>query len=191
MHARVLPILQNEVVGIMSGTVFAFIGLVACSFAAVRRRRGVRLFAWLEIWSAMYGALLLAESPGVVAALPRKGQASLPFLTTAIAYLLFPVASPAWLELGAGRIRPFLKTFIGLGLAIGIAGIGFFIVTGSSDKLILYVNFVAAAALLVLVIILAVPRLSRKYLVLPNRAVMVVGTLVFAIEALYFNVARL
>jgi hypothetical protein len=87
-------------------------------------------------------------------------------------------------------MRLLLKTVIGLGLAIGIAGIGFFVVTGSSDKLFLCVNFVAAAALIVLVITLAVPRLSRKYLVLPNRAVMVVGTLVFAIEAQYFNVAR-
>jgi sigma-B regulation protein RsbU (phosphoserine phosphatase) len=40
-------------------------------------------------------------------------------------------------------------------------------------------------------VILAVPGLSRKYLILPNRAVMVVGTLVFAADALYFNVARL
>ena len=191
MHAQVLPTLRNEVVGIMSGTVFVFIGLVACSFAAVRRHSGGRLFAWLGIWSAMYGALLLADSPGVVAALPHTGQASLPFLTMAIGYLLFPVASLAWLELCAGRMRLFLKTVIGLGLAIGIAGIGFFVVTGSSDKLNLYVNFVAAAALAVLVIVLAVPRLSRKYLVFPHRAVMVVGTLVFAIEALYFSVARL
>src|SRR5580704_12356777 len=88
-------------------------------------------------------------------------------------------------------MRLFLMTVIGLSLAIGIAGIGFFVVTGSRDKLILYRNFFAAAALIVLVIILAVPRLSRKYLVLPHRAVMVVGTLVFAIEALYYFVAHL
>jgi len=75
LHAQVLPTIRNEVVGIMSGTVFVFIGLVACSFAAVRRQSGGRLFAWLGIWSAMYGALLLAESPGVVAALPHTGQA--------------------------------------------------------------------------------------------------------------------
>jgi len=191
LHAQVLSTIRNEVVGIMSGTIFVFIGLVACSFAAVRRQSGGRLFAWLGIWSAMYGALLLAESPGVAAALPHAGQASLPFLTMAIDYLLFPVASLAWLELGVGRMRLFLMTVIGLSLAIGIAGIGFFVVTGSRDKLILCVNFVAAAALIVLVIILAVPRLSRKYLVLPHRAVMVVGTLVFAIEALYYFVAHL
>jgi sigma-B regulation protein RsbU (phosphoserine phosphatase) len=191
LHAQVLPTIRNEVVGIMSGTIFVFIGLVACCFAAVRRQSGGRLFAWLGIWSAMYGALLLAESPGVAAALPHAGQASLPFLTTVVGYLLFPVASLAWLELGAGRMRLFLKTVIGLSLAIGIAGIGFFVVTGSRDKLILCVNFVAAAALIVLVIILAVPRLSRKYLVLPHRAVMVVGTLVFAIEALYYFIAQL
>ena len=67
--------LQSEVVGIMSGTVFMFIGLVACAaacaFAAVRRQSGVRLFAWLGIWSAMYGALLLADAPSLVAALPH------------------------------------------------------------------------------------------------------------------------
>ena len=57
-------------------------------------------------------------------------------------------------------------------------------------KLILYDDVLAAAALLVLVIIVAVPGLSRKFLVLPNRAVMVVGTLVFAIEALHFSVSR-
>ena len=125
MHAQVLPILRNEVVGIMSGTVFVFIGLVACCFAAVRRQSGGRLFAWLGIWSAMYGALLLAESPGMTAALPHAGQASLPFLTMAIDYLLFPVASLAWLELGAGRMRLFLMTVIGLSLAIVSRGSDF------------------------------------------------------------------
>ena len=40
-------------------------------------------------------------------------------------------------------------------------------------------------------VILAVPRLSRKYLILPNRAVMIVGTLVFATDALFFNLAGL
>jgi sigma-B regulation protein RsbU (phosphoserine phosphatase) len=87
-------------------------------------------------------------------------------------------------------MRLFLQAVILIGLAIGVAGIGFFVITGSADKLILYDDLLAAAALLVLVIIVAVPGLSRKFLVLPNRAVMVVGTLVFAIEALHFSVSR-
>jgi sigma-B regulation protein RsbU (phosphoserine phosphatase) len=191
LREQVLTILRSEVLGIMSGTIFVFIGLVACAFAAVRRQSRVRIFAWLGIWSAMYGALLLADSPSVLAALPRVGQRSLTFLTMAIDYLLFSVASLAFLELSAGKMRLFLKTVISLSLAMGFAGIGIFILTGSREKLLLYIHFIAAAAIIIFVIILAVPGLSRKYLVLPNRAVMVVGTLVFALEALYFNLARL
>jgi phosphoserine phosphatase RsbU/P len=195
LQGHVPPVVHSEVVGIMSGTVFVFIGLVACAaacaFAAARRQSGVRLFAWLGIWSAMYGALLLADAPSVVAALPRGARSAVPFLTTVIDYLFLVVVSLAWLELSAGKMRLFLKTVIGLGLALGIAGIGIFVVTGSSEKLLAYVHFIAAVALIIFVVILAVPGLSRKYLILPNRAVMVVGTLVFATDALYFNLARL
>jgi sigma-B regulation protein RsbU (phosphoserine phosphatase) len=190
-----LAILRSELVSIMSGTIFVFIGVVACAaacaFAAARRQSGVRLFSWLGIWSAMYGVLLLADAPSVVAALPHRLRSALPFLTMAIDYLFLTVVSLAWLELSVGKMRVFLKTVIGLGLAFGIAGIGFFVVTGASEKLLLYVHFIAAAALIIFVVILAVPGLSRKYLILPNRAVMVVGTLVFAMDALYFNLARL
>jgi sigma-B regulation protein RsbU (phosphoserine phosphatase) len=195
LKGQVLTILRSEVVAIMSGTIFVFIGLVACAaacaFAAVRRQSGVRLFAWLGIWSAMYGVLLLADAPSVVAALPHQVRSGVPFLTMAIDYLFLVVVSLAWLELSAGKMRVFLKTVIGLGLAFGIAGIGIFVVTGSLEKLLPYVHFIAAVALIIFVVILAVPGLSRKYLILPNRAVMVVGTLVFATDALYFNLARL
>jgi len=187
--------LRSELVEIMSGTVFMFIGLVACAaacaFAVARRQGGVRLFAWLGIWSAMYGVLLLADAPSAVAALPHGLRSCLPFLTMAIDYLFLTVVSLAWLELSAGKMRVFLKTVIGLGLAFGITGIGIFVITGSSETLLGYVHFIAVAALIIFVVILAVPSLSSKYLILPNRAVMVIGTLVFATDALYFNVARL
>src|SRR5271170_1874504 len=187
--------LRSEIVGIMSGTIFVFIGLVACAaacaFAAARRQSGVRLFAWLGIWSAMYGALLLADSPSAVAALPQRLRSGLPFLTMAIDYLFLTVVSLAWLELSVGKMRVFLKTVIGLGLAFGIAGIGIFVVTGSSEALLVYVHFIAVVALVIFVVILAVPVLSRKYLILPNRAVMIIGTLVFATDALFFNLARI
>jgi len=39
-------------------------------------------------------------------------------------------------------------------------------------------------------IVLIVPRLSKKYLVLPNRGVLAVGTLLFAMEALFVNLLR-
>jgi hypothetical protein len=79
----------------MFGTVFVFIGLAACAFAAVRRREEVRLFAWLGVWSAMYGTRLLAESPAVVGVLPQWIQFRVPFVWTVVVYLALPVATPA------------------------------------------------------------------------------------------------
>jgi phosphoserine phosphatase RsbU/P len=53
-----------------------------------------------------------------------------------------------------------------------------------------YNNFLAACLLVVLVTVVAAPRLARKFLVLPDRGVLLVGTLVFAVEALYASVYR-
>jgi sigma-B regulation protein RsbU (phosphoserine phosphatase) len=104
-------------------------------------------------------------------------------------YLVLPVAVLAWLELTVGKVRPFLKTVIVGGSLIGLAGIGVFAVTGSKDRLIIFSDLLAIAALLVLVVVVSVPRLARRFLVLPNRAVVVVGTLVFALEGLHFSLA--
>jgi len=49
-----LPVIsRGQLAIIMFGTVFLFIGLAACAFAAVRRREEVRLFLWPGTWSAM------------------------------------------------------------------------------------------------------------------------------------------
>jgi phosphoserine phosphatase RsbU/P len=191
LQDQLLAMLRDQLVAITSGAVFLFIGLASCCLAAVRRRREARVFVWLGIWSALWGARLLAESAAVVAALPRWAQNIVPLLRIAASYLLLPVGLLAWVELSAGKFRLFIRALIFISLAISLAGIGFFIVTGSDHKLILYNNFLATVALLALVIVVVVPALSRKFLVLPNRAVMVVGTLVFAGEALYFSLSRL
>ena len=182
---------SDQLANIMFGSVFLFIGLAACAFAAIRRGGGVRLFAWLGIWSAMRGVRLLAKSPSVVAVLPHWLQVCAPFVWVATMYLVLPVAVLAWLELTVGKVRPFLKTVIVGGFLIGLAGIGVFAVTGSKDRLMVYSDdLLAIAALLVLVVVVSVPRLARRFLVLPNRAVVVVGTLVFALEGLHFSLAN-
>jgi hypothetical protein len=79
-----LPVISREQLAvIMFGTVFVFIGLAACAFAAVRRREEVRLFAWLGVWSAMVGVL------------PQWIQFRVPFVWTVVVYLALPVATPA------------------------------------------------------------------------------------------------
>jgi len=177
------------VADIISGTVFVFLGLTACSIAAMRRRSGVRILVWLGIWSAMYGVLRLGDSLVAVARLPPWVQVSALYLDTVILYLILVVATRAWLELSRGKLRFLLKAIIFAGLVIGLAGIVVFLFTGGSDKLIPYNNLLAACLVAVLATVVAVPRLARKFLDLPDRGVLLVGTLVFSVEALYTSLS--
>jgi hypothetical protein len=92
LQDQLLAMLRDQLVAIASGAVFLFIGLASCCLAAVRRRGEARIFVWLGIWSALWGARLLAESAAVVAALSQCVQNSVPLLRIAASYLLLPVA---------------------------------------------------------------------------------------------------
>ena len=187
---QALVILRAQIADIIIGSVFLFVGLAACGIAAIRRRSGVRIFVWLGIWSAMYGALHLSQSPAVVAGLPRWLQISAPYANTAMTYLGVVVGSLSFLELSLGKMRFLNQAGAFVGLAIAVAGVGFFVLTGSTDKLMLYNNLLEVCLLLVLMTVVAVPRLSRKYLVLPDRRVLATGMFVFTAEALYANLSR-
>jgi hypothetical protein len=182
--------LRDQVAEIIFGTVFLFVGFAACGIAAMRWRSGMRVLVWLGIWSAMYGARPLADSLTVVGILPHWLLVSIPYIDTAILYLILVVAALVWMELSLDKLRFFLRTVIFIALPIGLAGIVLFIFTGENNKLILYNQFLAACSLSVLVAVVAVPRLSRKFLVMPNRGVLLAGTLVFAVEALWVNISR-
>ena len=75
------------------------------------------------------------------------------------------------------------------GLAIAVAGIALFLLTGSSFKVMPYNHLVAAISLTVLGTVVAVPKLSRKFLVLRHHTVLSVGILLFAMEAVYGNLS--
>jgi sigma-B regulation protein RsbU (phosphoserine phosphatase) len=182
--------LRGQLADIISGALFSFAGLAVCSIAAIRQRSGVRLFAWLGIWSATYGAGLLTRSPAVVAALPHWLQISVPYVNTVTAYVTVVVAFLAFLELSVGQIRLVLKILIFAGMAVAAAGIGWFVFGGSANKFIPYNNLVVVCGLLLLVTVVAVKKLSDKFLVLLNRPVLASGMLVFTIEALWVNLSR-
>ena len=76
-------------------------------------------------------------------------------------------------------------------LAIGIAGISLYFVTGDSSALMLYNNIIAACTLIIFIIILSVRKLSDKFLILQNRGVLLAGTIIFIAEALYNNLSWL
>ncbi len=182
---------RDEVLAIATGTTFVVIGLLAGAVAAVRRRGGVRVFAWLGAWSALYGLQELVATPSVVAALPGGLQAAASWVRVTISYLLVVAATLAWRELSLGRLRLLLNAIVAAGLAIALAGIGTFLATGDTDAFLPANALLAALGLLTLVTAVVLPeRLARRYIVLPYRGVLAAGTLTFAIEALYTNLAR-
>jgi hypothetical protein len=60
---QVLMIVRGQVGGIILGTVFLFVGLAACAIAVIRGGARVRILVWFGIFSAMYGARILAQMP--------------------------------------------------------------------------------------------------------------------------------
>lgn len=190
MSGQVLAILRGEVADIGFGSVFLFVGLATCGIAGIRRGSGTRIFVWLGIWSTMYGAVQLSQSQAVVSASGRWLQVGAPYANTAMTYLLVVPGLLSFLELSLGRVRFLMWVALSVGLAIAVAGVGFFVFTGSNNKLMLYNNLLGVCVLLTLTTVIAVPALSSKYLVLRDRGVLRIGTLVFAIEALYNSLSR-
>jgi sigma-B regulation protein RsbU (phosphoserine phosphatase) len=190
LEDQVLAMLRGQLEHIILGTVFLFIGLAACSIAGIRRRSGAQLFIWLGTWSALFGASLLTRSRAVVAALPQPIQASVPYLNAVSAYVIVVVASLAFLELSLGRLRLLIKILIFAGTAVAAAGIGWFVFGGPANEFMSYNHFVVVCFLLIVITVVGVKRLSDRFMVLPNRRVLAIGTLVFAIEAFWVNLAR-
>lgn len=189
-NAQISELLRGQLLGIVAGTIFLFIGFTSFAIAVVRRRGGARIFVWLGIWSAIYGSLHLTQSSAVVAVAPHWFQISAPYANTALTYMTVVAGSLAFRELSLGRVRLAIDVLVGLGLAIAIAGVIFFVFTGVNDKFIPENNLLAVVLLVLLAAVAAVPTLSRKYLLLPNRGVLAVGTMIFCAEAVCVNLLR-
>jgi sigma-B regulation protein RsbU (phosphoserine phosphatase) len=187
---QALAMYRDEVADIISGTVFLFFGFAACAIAAMRPRSGTRVIVWLGIWSAMYGSRPLLDSLNVLGMLPRWFQSGVPYIDTVVMYLILVVAALAWLELSLGGLRFFLKAMIAAALTIALAGIVVFVLTGAADRMIPYNQLLATCSLAVLVTVVAVPGLSRRFLAMPNRGILLAGTLVFGTEAFVVNLLR-
>jgi hypothetical protein len=184
LQSQIVSVLRDQVARIIIGTVFVFVGFAACGVAAMRRWSGARVLVWLGIWSAMYGASPLLDSLRSVGILPEWIQVSVPYIRISAGYLILVVAALAWMQLSLDKLHVFLRAVTFLALLIGLAGIAVFVFTGAADKLVAYNQLLTTCSLFVLVMVAAVPKLSRKFLVIPDRGIFLAGTLVFALEAL-------
>ena len=181
--------LRDQIAYITFGAVFLTIGVSACGIAIIRRTRGAMFLAWLGVWSTIEGTEYLFGSLAQLRLLPRWILVGLPYLGNVLSFSVVVVALLAFLELCQGKLRLFLQVAIGLGLAIALAGVTSFLMTGSSYKIMPYNHLLAASSLTVLATVVAIPKLSRKFLILPDRGVISIGILLFAMEAVYGNLS--
>ncbi len=186
---QVVEVLRDRIPYILFGTVFLFIGLCVCGIAVMRRRSGGKFLTWLGIWSAIEGTEYLFGSLADLGLLPNWLLASLPYVGNILSFSVVVIALLAFLDLSQDKLRLFLQGAIVAGLAIAVAGIALFLLTGSSFKIIPYNHLLAAISLTVLAIVVAVPKLCRRFLILPNRTVLSLGILLFALEAVYGNLS--
>jgi len=157
----------------------------------MRRDKSARILIWLGLWSGTYSIRLLIKSPAVTVHFPHMFQICFPYIDVTISYLILVFALLAWLDLTRGYLRLYMQTIFFVALAIALAGIGWFIVSGKVWTFMLFNNLLASVTVIILLIVVTVRKLSDKFLVLPNRGVLAVGTFLFAAEALYSNLSRL
>ena len=171
--------------GIFLGSVFLFIGLAACGMAAIRRS-GARLLLWQGMFSAMYGARILATVPASFHVLPQSAWPSQGYLIWVITYSIVLPAVLFWLELSRGRLRPVLQITLVAGLANAVLGISSTLVAGSPLRFMWFNNALGIWILLILATVIVVPSLAKRYLIVQSW-VASVGVLIFAVGALYQN----
>ena len=189
LQDQVPGLLRGQLSNIIAGGIFLFIGLASWCIAAIRRQTGVRLLIWIGLWSGMYGVELLLGSRAVVAALPERIRVIVPSINTGIAYLGVLVTLLAFRELSLRSFRRFIEILILVATIVALAGIGRSLFGATDDKLMPYNHLIAVCALLVLIIVITVKKLSMRFMVLINRRVLGFGTLVFALTALWGNLS--
>lgn len=185
MTDEVLVTLRERIPYILFGTAFLLIGLSACGIAAMHHRSRLKLLTWLGLWSAFEGTRYLFGSLLVLNLLPHWLEIGFPYVDVVLSYFVVVVALMAFLQLSQGKLRLFLQSVILAGMTVAVAGVAFFLSTGSPHKLMLYNQLLAACSIAVLGTIVTVPRLSRKFLILPSRGIVSAGILLFAMEAMY------
>jgi phosphoserine phosphatase RsbU/P len=178
-------IAREQVVVIIFGTIFLFIGATACCMAAIRGREPGRILPWFGVFSAIYGVRLFAEVPVAFRLLVGPFWPYAPQLVWIITYVILIPAILFWAELSLGALRRFLQFMVFPASVIALAGF-FAIFHGSPQRFMPYSNVLAICLLLVVAVANVVPGIGRKYLLIQSR-VSAFGTLILAAAVIYEN----
>jgi sigma-B regulation protein RsbU (phosphoserine phosphatase) len=183
--------LLADVINLITGTSFLMFGMVAFVVAAIRRRAsGVRAIVLLGIWTIIYGSQAFNYNSLLLALEPHWLVVGAHYMRAATTYLTLVAGLVTFRELSLGFLRKVLGAMaIGAGV-IAVLGFGKFVVTHEEYWLLTYNEILATVSLLFWLPFLISPKFARKYSVLRDRGVLLVGYAIFALEALIANFVR-
>jgi len=170
----------------MLGTVFVFIGLAACTTAAIRGRRGVRLLVWQGIFSGMYGARILAQVPASFHLLPRSAWGSRGTVIAMITYLILPFAVLFWMEMSVGMFRRLLQVMLLAAALNAAAGTYSALISPLPWGPMNYNGVLGICFCVPLAVVNAVPGLARRYMLIQSRTLALATSFVACI-VIYTN----
>jgi sigma-B regulation protein RsbU (phosphoserine phosphatase) len=176
----------EQVIAIVLGSIFLFIGVAACSIAAIRGRAAGRVLAWFGVFSAMYGARLFAVVPAAFRLLVGPLWPSAPQFIWIVTYVIMIPALLFWAELSLGFLRRLFQIMLVPASAIALASIFAVLFHGAPRRFIPYNNVLVICLLLALAAANVVPSMGRRYLVIQSR-VSAAGTLLLAAAVLHDN----
>jgi len=178
--------LRGHLPELFFGPVFLFVGVCACSVAAIGRR-GFRVLLWFGLFIGMAGARILA---GAATTFGLAHDPAWPIrIGTFIDYFLVVPGTMFWVELSIGKLRRFIGWLVAFGASAGLLGLAWYAVTGRPYRFIVLNSLVAVFMLLAVALVVVIPGLSRRYLVIQSRVLSIVLPLI-AFAALFSTASR-
>jgi len=167
-----LVLLRGHLAELFLGPVFSFVGICACSVAAIRRRREFRVLLWFGLFIGMYGARILADAARTLGLAPNSPW---PYrIVLFVSYMLVVPGLLFWVDLSVGKLRQLIQWLAAVGAAIGLCSFVWYALSGQAYKFAILNNVIAICMLLAVSVVIVVPRLSRKYILIQSRVLRIV-----------------
>lgn len=176
--------LRGHLPELFFGPVFSFVGVCACSVAAIRRRREFRVLLWFGLFIGMYGARILAGAAITSDLVPYSEWPRR--IGIFIDGILVVPGTLFWVELSIGKLRRFIQGLAALGAGVGLLSLTWYSVTGQPYRFLILNNLIALFMLLAIALVIVIPSLCRKYLVLQSPVVRIVLPAI-ALAAIFAN----
>ena len=177
-----LVLVRDHVGEMLLGTIFLFIGVIACLAAALRRRREFHLLVWFGLFIGIYGARILAHVAGALNLFPKSPWPNR--VEIAGNYVLIVPSFLFWAERTKSHLRTAFQILAGVGAGIAAAGLTWYAISGQPYTFMRWTLMLAMGTTLIFGTLAAFPGLYRRYfdvqslvlrVVMPALAAMVLG----------------